>query len=172
MATLPPGFLDVLHEYFRGEKLAGTTLSVLGAVLLAGAWWISKSQTGEFGAWLRWGLIVIGGLMLVGGAGLAIKTGPQVEALVARAASDPSGMVADEIARMATVNANWPRLEIAWAVMAAGAFVLILVLRREWSEALGLVLLLLTTTLMFTDVLGARRAVVYTTALQAQARGG
>lgn len=172
MSTLPPGFLDVLHEYFRGEKLAGSALAVLGAVLLAGAWWVAKTQAGEFGAWMRWGLVVVGGLLLVGGAGLVFKTGPQVADLVARAASDPNGMIADELARMAKVNANWPRLELAWAVIAAAAFVLVLVLRRQWSEALGLVLLLTTTTLMFTDVFGARRAVVYTAALEAQARGG
>lgn len=171
MPTLAPGLLDVLHEYFRGEKLAGTGLAVLGGVLLVASWWIARTQTGGFGTTMRWGLVVVGALLLVGGAGLAIKTGPQVDELVARFASDPDGMVAAEIERMAKVNANWPRLELAWAVIAAGAFVLVLALRRPWSEALGLVLLLTTTTLMFTDVFGARRAVVYTDALHAHARG-
>lgn len=164
--------VDVMQEYFRGEKQAGIALAVLGVGVLAGAAWVWRTQSGEFGTWLRWGLAVFGLLALVGGAGLSIKTGPQVADLLARVSGDRPAVVAEEVARMAKVNANWPRLELAWAVIAAIAFVLILVVRREWSEALGLSLLLAVVTLTFTDVFGARRAVTYTDALHAAAEPG
>jgi hypothetical protein len=70
---------------------------------------------------------------------------------------------------MASVNANWPRLKVAWSVVIVAALVLLLFVGREWASALGLSLLLMATTLFFVDVFAERRAEGYTTALQ-QAR--
>jgi hypothetical protein len=167
---MTPDQISILQAYFRGEKLTGSSLAVLGVVLLLGGWWTHRYEQSEFGTWLQWGLVVVGGLVLVVGVGLALKTGPQVADLLARLESDPLVALREEVTRMAKVNANWLWLKVTWAVIAAVGFVLVLALRREWSEALGLTLLLLTTTLMFTDVFAERRAMVYTKALQAAAQ--
>lgn len=53
-------FVDVMQEYFRGEKELGVLLVVVGVGLLAGAAWAFRTQSGGF----AWGLVVP--LVLVG----------------------------------------------------------------------------------------------------------
>jgi hypothetical protein len=159
-------FIEIMQEYFRGERQVGIALAVLGAGLLAAAFWVFRTQSGAFAWWLLVPLAVMGLGFSGGGAFLAIKTEKQIAALTAQLENDPAGLVAAEVPRMTRVNANWPRAKAAWAVVIAVALVLILAVRRDWSSALGLSLLLLATVLYFTDVFAERRAVIYTQALR------
>jgi len=112
---------------------------------------------------------VVGLGAAIGGVVFALKTDAQVADLMARLADDPSALVASESARMVKVNANWPRLKLAWGVIAIGALVLLLAIKREWSTGLGLALVLLVAVLFFMDVFAERRAAPYTEALAARA---
>jgi hypothetical protein len=165
-------FVDILHEYFRGEKQIGVTLAVVGAGLLAGAFWVSRTQSGGF----AWGLgvpfVVLGLAFGGGGTFLALRTDKQVADLGAQLQTNPEAVYAAELPRMAKVNANWPRLKIAWAVLIGVALVLLLAVHREWAHGLGLALLLMTTILFFTDVFAERRALIYTEALERARAGG
>lgn len=158
-------FIDVLQEYFRGEKQVGVMLAVVGVGLLVGAYWVFRTQVGGF----AWGLVVplaiVGLAFGGGGAFLASRSDRQITELAAEYERAPDELLAAEAPRMAKVNANWPRLKIAWSVVIVVAIVLLEVVRRDWATGLGLALLLVMTILFFTDVFAERRAIIYTEAL-------
>jgi hypothetical protein len=161
--------IEVLQEYFRGEKQVGIALAVLGVALLAAAFWVFRTQTGSFAWGLLVPLAVVGLAFGGGGAFLAARSDRQITELAAQYEKDADALFAAEVPRMAKVNANWPRLKAVWAVVTVVALVLILAVRRDWAPALGLALLVVTTTLLFTDVFAERRARIYSSALE-QAR--
>lgn len=163
----------VMVTYFRGEKQLALALVALGVVLLGAALWVWRTQSGPFAWWLLVPLAVLGVGALGGGAAFARKTDVQVAALTAELAARPAALVAAESARMEKVNANWPRLKLAWAVIAILAIVLLEVVKRDWSSGLGLALMLIATLGFFIDVFAERRAVPYTEALaRARVEGG
>jgi hypothetical protein len=159
-------FLEILLEYFRGEKQVGIALAVVGVALLAFAGWVLRTQAGSFAWGLAAPLVLFGLAFGGGGTYLAFRTDRQVADLTAKYERDPSSLLAVEAPRMERVNANWPRLKIAWAVILGVALVLLLAVRRDWASGLGLALLAVTTILFFTDVFAERRALVYTEALE------
>jgi hypothetical protein len=158
-------FMEILLEYFRGEKQVGIALAVVGVGLLAFAGWVFRTQTGGF----AWGLAVpflLFGLAFGGGGTyLALRTDRQVADLTAKYEKDPRTLLAVEVPRMERVNANWPRVKITWTVVIGVALVLLFAVRRDWASGLGLALLAVSTILFFTDVFAERRALVYTEAL-------
>jgi len=162
---------QVLQEYFEGEKQLGVGMAVLGVAVLAAAFWVWRTQSGAFGGWLLVPLALMGVGFGAGGTALAMKTQAQVARLTAQLASEPGALVSAEVTRMARVNANWPRVKVAWSVVTAVALVLLLAMHREWASGLGLALMLLATTLFFVDVFAERRAAPYTAALE-RARAG
>ncbi len=165
-----PTLTDALHEYFRGEKNLGVALAVYGASLIAVAVWVSRTQDGAFATALLVALAVLGLGFGGGGAFLAVKTGSQVEKLEADLKVGEKPALDVELARMAKVNANWPRAKLAWGVVTLVALVLLLAVRSDWASGLGLALLFATTALMATDVFAERRAEPYTRALEAARR--
>jgi hypothetical protein len=157
---------DVMQEYFRGERQLGLGLAGLGLALGVAAVWVWRTQKGTFGSWLWVAGALLSLVLVSGGVALALRTGRQVADLTEQLERDSEAMVAAERARMASVNANWPRLKLGWGALTLVALVLLLVLHREWSTALGLTLMFVATTLFFVDVFAQRRAGVYTQALE------
>ncbi|MBL8951675.1 MAG: hypothetical protein JNK82_12915 [Myxococcaceae bacterium] len=161
---------EAVHEYFRGEKNLGVALAVYGVFLLGVAVWVWRTQDGAFATALLVPLAVLGLGFAGGGSFLAVKTGSQVEKLEADLKAGEKPALDVELARMAKVNANWPKAKLAWGVVTVVALVLLLAVKRDWASGLGLALLFMTTALMATDVFAERRAQPYTRALEA-ARG-
>jgi hypothetical protein len=163
-------FVDAMQAYFAGEKLTGLLFAAYGIALLGGAAWIHRTHEGGF----KWGIVIPLGLLglgaLVGGAALAWKTGPQVDALVALYRADVTTFVAQELPRMQKVNANWVRLEAAWTVLIVLALVLLWFVKRDWVTGMALGLLLAGTSAMLLDVFAERRAHVYTARIEALSR--
>ncbi|HWN66267.1 MAG TPA: hypothetical protein VNM90_01445 [Haliangium sp.] len=157
---------ESLPAYFRGEQHLGIGLAVFGVLALAAAFWVWRTQVGAFAWWLMIPLALVGAGAGIGGAALAVKTQAQVTRLVAQLDTEPAALVTAETSRMARVNANWPRLKVAWSVVIVAALGLLLFVHREWASGLGLALLLTATTLFFVDVFAERRASVYTAALE------
>lgn len=160
---------SVLRDYFGGERQLGVGLVVFGMLALGGAVWVWRTQAGAFAVWLLVPLIAAAAVFGVGGTVLAVRSQAQIVALTAQLETKPDKVIAAETVRMATVNANWPRLKAIWAVVTIVALVLLLAVRREWASGFGLALLLLATTLFFVDVFAERRAAAYTTALASSA---
>jgi hypothetical protein len=162
-------FVEAMQTYFRGEKTTGLSIIPLGLALVAFAAWIWRTEGGGF----RWALVVslglVGAAAAIGGAALALKTGPQVAALEALYQRDPAALVAGEAPRMQKVNANWIRLKITWTVLAIVACGLALFVRRGWAEGLGAALLLSAALAMMIDTFAERRAHVYSAELDALA---
>jgi hypothetical protein len=156
----------VLQQYFQGEMQLGIGLALLSAALCAAAFWVWRTQTGAFMWCLFVPLLLIGLGFGGGGTALAIKTRTQVAALQDQLKTEPVALISGESKRMERVNANWPRAKTAWAALAAIAIFFILIVRRDWSAALGLSLMLLATVLFFVDVFAERRAKIYTSALE------
>jgi len=165
-----PTLTDALHEYFRGERNLGFALAAYGVFLLAAAAWVWRTQDGAFATALLVPLAVLGVLFGGGGTFLALKTPPQVEKLEADLKAQEKPALDAELARMAKVNANWPRVKLAWAVVTLVALVLLLAVKRDWASGLGLALFMMITPLFFTDVFAERRAEPYTRALEAARR--
>src|SRR5262245_50384569 len=90
----PMTFIAIMQEYFRGEKQLGIAFAVLGAGLLAAAFWVFRTQSGAFASWLLVPLALMGLGFGGGGAFLAIKTERQVAELTAQFETDPAGFVA------------------------------------------------------------------------------
>lgn len=165
-------FVDVLEAYFRGEKQLGIALAVVGFGLVAGALWVLRTQVGGFAVGLAVPLSIVGLGLGGGGVYLAIRTEHQVAALTANLDKDPRAVYSSELTRMAKVNANWPRLKMAWAVLTVIAMTMVVAAKKEWAHGVGLAVMLATTILFFTDVFAERRARVYTEGLERERAGG
>jgi hypothetical protein len=158
-------FVEVMHAYFRGEKLLAWGFLVLGVAILGFSIWVLRSQTGGFRLGLAIPLALVGVLMIVAGPLFARHNDRLAHDIEQRVANDPVEVAKGEGERMDRVNANWPRAKWSWAVIALLAMGLVLFVKHDWAHGLGLALLLLTTMLFFVDVFGERRAVPYTEAL-------
>lgn len=159
--------IDVMETYFRGERQVGILLAAVGLVLLGFAAWVWRTETNSFGVGLYAPLAVLGVIALGFGPWFAMKTERQVAELVEAHRADPAATIASERARMEKVDANWPRLKLAWGGLAIVALVLLLVVKKEWASGLGLALLLAVTLIYFVDVFAERRAKPYSEALRA-----
>jgi hypothetical protein len=158
-------FVEVMHTYFRGEKLLAWGFLGLGLPMLGFSIWVLRSQTAGFRLGLAIPLALVGVLMIVAGPLFARHNDRLAQDIEQRVAKDPAEVAKVEGERMDKVNANWPRLKQGWAVIALVAMGLVVFVKQDWAHGLGLALLLLTTTLFFVDVFGERRAVPYTQAL-------
>jgi hypothetical protein len=163
-------FVDAMQAYFAGEKLTGVAFSCWGAVLLAGALYFHRTQEGGF----MWGIVAVLGVLglgaLVGGAFLAWKTGPQVDALVALYREDTAAFLAQELPRMQKVNANWAKLEATWTALFVVALALLWLVKRDWATGTALGVLVLATSAMCLDIFAERRALAYTRHIEALGR--
>lgn len=163
--------LETMQTYFRGERHVAFFLVGLGVALAAFAAWVWRTQSGPFAWWLLTPLALVGIGAAIGGTVFALKTERQVAELTSQLESDREATVAAERARMEKVNANWPRLKLAWGAVTLVALVLLLAVKRDWSTGLGLALMLLIAVLFCVDVFAERRAAPYTEALE-RAHGG
>lgn len=160
-------FLDVMHSYFRGERIEAFFYILPAGLLMLGlAATALKVDRGGFG----WGMAVplcLFGLVAIGtGAVVGARTPAQVDAIERAYEADPAGMVADELPRMEKVNANWPRLVATWAVLTLIGLALRFGLQADWAHGLGPALVLIGAAGFLIDGFAERRARPYTAALE------
>ena len=160
-------FVEVMQAYFRGEKLLGYGFVAIGVPMIGFAIFVFRSQVGGFRLGLAIPLALVGVLITAAGPFFVRRNAQLAEDIEARYAEDPPALAAAEGERMAVVNANWPRLKLAWAVIAVAAMAGLLLVKVDWVQGLALALLCVTTVLFFVDTFGERRAVPYTDALAA-----
>ncbi len=159
--------LELMHDYFRGERLealafilpAGVALVAVGAVMLRG-------ERDAF-AWSLAVPAILFGLALIGtGLGVGLRTPAQVAELVQGLASDPAQMLAAELPRMARVNANFRLMFIAFGVLVGAGLLLVYLVRSEWAHGLGIALMVGGALGLLIDGVASRRALPYTAALE------
>ena len=160
-------FLDVLHTYFRGEKIEALAFILpIGLALLAFGLVILKVERNGF----TWGAAVpsiLFGLVLIGtGIGVGRRTSGQVAELTRSFEEAPAIMVQTELPRMHKVNANFRTTFWAFGMLVVLGLILLYLVRAEWAQGLGSALILAGAIGLLIDGFAERRAVPYTAALE------
>jgi hypothetical protein len=156
--------------YFAGEKSAGVLVALVGLLGLAAALFFSQP---------RWELrplaVTLGVLALVEvalGVGLFLRTGPQVDQLLAQLASEAARFYTEEGARMAKVQRNFVTLERVWiGLVTAGSLVAVTQKHRPWISGIALGLLLNAAFLLAFDLVAERRGAIYLREIERGASG-
>lgn len=159
-------FIDVMHTYFRGEKvealwfiaLTGILLVIFGLATL-------KAERGGYG----WGVAVpaiLFGLVLIGvGTGVGLRTDRQVAEIERSFYQNPSVLAQKELSRMEQVNANFRVTFYALGILATMGLFFHYLAGPEWGRGLGSTLILLGAIGLLIDGFAERRAEPYTAAL-------
>jgi hypothetical protein len=160
-------FLDVMHAYFRGERIESLYFIVpIGIAMVAFAAVTLRAERGGF----AWGLavpLVLFGVFAIGiGAAVGLRTTGQVGELEAGFQSDPGAMVAEELPRMRKVNDNWPIYIGVWTTLVLGGLGLRFGLKADWAHGVGPAIILIGAMGFLIDGFAERRARPYTEALE------
>jgi len=163
-------FLDVMHAYFRGERIEALYFIVpIGIAMVAFAAVALRAERGGF----TWGLavpLILFGFLAIGiGAAVGLRTGAQVAELEAGFQSDPGAMVAKELPRMHKVNDNWPSYIGMWTTLVLVGLGLRFGLKADWAHGVGPAIILIGAMGFLIDGFAERRARPYTEALEALA---
>ena len=163
-------FLEIMHAYFRGERVEALYFIVpIGVLMLAFAAVTLRAERGGF----AWGLsipLVVFGLFAIGvGAAVGLRTAGQVEAIESEFEREPGAMLANELPRMQKVNANWPIYIGMWTSMLLVGLGLRFGLKADWAHGVGPALILIGAMGFLIDGFAERRARPYTAALEALA---
>lgn len=159
---------EALMTYFNGEKNGGLLLLGLGvAGLVAAATLVQQ----------RWGLrsfavtlAVVAVLEIALGVGLYVRTGPQVNGLIAQLRSDAARFSSDEGARMHRVQRNFIVVEyVELTVIIVSAVIAVAQKSRPGVMGIALGLLISGAVLLAFDLVAERRGAVYLAAIDAQA---
>lgn len=166
-------FLEVMHQYFRGEKLeAWFFILPLGVTLIGFGVTALRVERGGF----AWGVAVpaiLFGLVLVGtGLGVGLRTDGQVAGLERGFGESPAAFVHNELPRMKKVNANFRLTFVVFGVVAAIGLLFHYAAGTGWGRGLGAVLILIGGLGLLIDAFAEHRALPYTTALEELADGG
>lgn len=166
-------FSDLMHTYFRGERIESLYFLVpYGVLCLAFAVVAIRAERNAFG----WGLaipMVLMALVAIGvGGGVGVRTPAQVAALDQVLAQEgPAAVLAIEQPRMAQVNHNWGVYLSAYAVAIALGAGLRFGLRADLAHGLGIGLIFFGASGLIIDGFAERRARIYTQALDTLAGG-
>lgn len=107
-------------------------------------------------------LLIFGLAGIGGGSGLAYRTHKQISELTTIYQSDKQAFAAQEQSRMEKVNANWPRLKLAYAIIVVISLALFFLVNKDWVTGLALALILICSILLAVDVFAQKRAIIYT----------
>lgn len=163
-------FLDIMHGYFRGERLEALCFIVpIGVAMLAFAAATLRAERGGFAWGLAVPLIVFGVFAIGVGAAVGLRTTGQVAAIETGFQSNPGAMLADELPRMQKVNANWPTYIGIWTALVLIGLGLRFGLKADWAHGVGPALILIGAMGFLIDGFAERRARPYTKALEALA---
>ena len=163
-------FLDVMHAYFRGERIEALYFIVpIGVAMVAFAAVTLRAERGGF----AWGLavpLILFGVFAIGiAAVVGLRTAGQVAAIEAGFQSDPSEMVAEELPRMQKVNDSWPIYIGMWTTLVLVGLGLRFGLKADWAHGVGPAIILIGAMGFLIDGFAERRARPYTEALEALA---
>jgi len=161
-------FLNVMHDYFRGERIESLYFIVpIGIAMVAFAAVTLRAERGGF----AWGLavpLVLFGVFAIGiGAAVGLRTTGQVAELEAGFQSDRGAMVAEELPRMQKVNDNWPMYIGMWTTLVLVGLGLRFGLKSDWAHGVGPAIILIGAMGFLIDGFAERRARPYTEALEA-----
>ena len=155
---------DALTIYFNGEKYAGLVLAgaAVAAIVIA---IVMFRAAGEFRSFaITLGVLALAEIAL--GAGLYLRTGPQVAHLEEQLRSSAPSFHAAESARMARVQRNFVVIEyVELCLIVATAIAAVWLKSKAGASGVALGLLINASILLAFDVFAERRGAQYVTAL-------
>jgi hypothetical protein len=159
-------FVEIMHAYFRGEKLEALVFIIPAGLVLVGLGIVAlKVERGGF----AWGLAVpcllFGLVAIATGATVAMRTSGQVAALERAYETAPAVMTETELPRMQRVMADFKKYFVGFGAAALLGLALLLGVRADWAAGLGRALLLVGAIGFLIDGFASRRAEPYLTAL-------
>jgi hypothetical protein len=151
---------DVVLTYFNGEKHAGLLLVGIGTIGIAAAVLFFQARWGLRSLAITLGLLALAEIAL--GAGLYLRTDPQVKGLLAQVASTPARFTSEEAARMARVQSNFVVIEyVELAVIVVSALIAVTQKHRPGLAGVALGLLINGAFLLAFDLVAERRGAAY-----------
>lgn len=159
-------FIDVMHTYFRGEKLeafffiltTGLALVVFGATAL-------RAERGGY----AWGVsvpsILFGLVLIVVGTTVGLRTDRQVADIEQSFRQNPVALVQSELPRMEKVNATFRTTYYLLGMMVAVGLLVHYAGGPHLGRGLGSTLILLGAIGLLIDGFAQRRAAPYMAAL-------
>lgn len=159
-------FIDIMHTYFRGEKIeAMWFIAVTGVALLIFGGVALKVERGGY----SWGVAIpslLFGVILLGvGLGVGLRTNQQVTEIEISFKQNPSALLQKELPRMEKVNSNFRTTYYALGALAFLGLLIHYLVGPEWGRGLGSTLVLLGAIGLLIDGFAERRAEPYTAAL-------
>lgn len=160
-------FVEIMHTYFRGEKLealwfilpVGVLLIVFGVVAL-------KAERGGFARGVAIPCILFGLIFMGTGIGVGIRTKGQVADIEQSFRNSPAAMAQKELPRMEKVNANFKLTFVVFGVLAAVGLGVHYLGGPNWGRGVGAALILISAIGLLVDGFAERRAHPYTAALE------
>ena len=157
---------DALMIYFNVEKNAGLFLAGAGVAIVAAAAVLFRARSDLRSLAVTLGVLALAEIAL--GAGLYLRTGPQVSRLAAQFGSDAARFSSDEGARMIRVQRNFVVIEyVEVAIIIVSAIVALVWKHRPAASGVALGLLISAAFLLAFDIVAERRGAVYLQALEA-----
>ena len=151
--------------YFNGEKNAGLFIAVLGFAVAVAALVLFRARADFRSFALTLGIVALVEIAI--GAGLYLKTDPQVGRLRTQLDSNPSAFHTDEGARMARVQRNFVVIEyVEVALIVVTAIVAIARKSNATLTGVALGLLINAALLLAFDLIAERRGAVYLAAIE------
>lgn len=158
-------YIDAMRTYFESERNLGFFFVPLGLAALWAAFWAYRHYAGGF----RYGVVVpavvCGLLFVIIGITVGRQATTRLDDFPDRFRADAAALMAEETVRMEKVNAAWAPLKWAWFVVAVVGGLMVAFGGRDWTAALGAILMLFAGVAMVTDVIAERRAGIYAQAL-------
>jgi hypothetical protein len=160
---------DAMTIYFNGEKNAGLFLAAIGVVVVVGAAVLVRARPDYRSLAITLGLLAV--IEIAIGAGLYLKTDPQVGRLRAQLDANAATFYADEGARMTRVQRNFVAIEYVEVVLILVSAI-VAVVRKDSHAVTGVALgLLINASLLLAfDLLAERRGAAYLTVIEAARR--
>jgi hypothetical protein len=158
---------EVMLSYFGGEKYSAVPLIAAGVVALAASVVLLSPRWGLRSLGVTVGILAL--LHLGIGMSVYLRTGPQVNQLLAQLESDPGRFYDEETARMITLQGNLVSIEyVELAVVLLSAIAAVAWKTRPGLAGVALGLLLNVAFVLAFDLVAERRGAVYLAALESR----
>ena len=170
MTTTATSMLELLkavEQYFQGEKIEALVfiLPIGLASLVFGAWLLTDGPS-SFTRGVAAPFLVMGLLLTTVGGVVGYRTPVQVAQLEQGLQKDARSALTAESERMEKVNQAWNKYLALWALMGVLGLGLRFATKADFSQGLGIALVLFAGIGLMIDGFAERRAQVYASVLQ------
>ncbi len=162
--------LEAMLVYFQGEKIEALVFILpIGLLsLVFGAWLVVDGGDG-FARGVAIPFLLMGLLMTTIGAVVGYRTPAQLVQLQAAVKAEPEAARSAEVQRMSKVNGAWHIYLVRWGVFGIVGLALRFATRADFTQGLGIALVLFAGVGLLVDGFAERRTHPYTAGLQAAA---